>query len=207
MNPLAAPAPLPDAAEAVYAADVPGGRPSKITTTVTLPPMEGLGPEREMPITEAICLLLDRGSYPTNAAKACGISEATLANWLRYGAEWEDTPLDEVPEDRRPFVEFLSAATRAEAMGLVWHEQNVRVAAANSRDRDGRLSLEFLARRQPNVYSKRIEVKSDPTERRPADIDTVLASEAADAFATAALPPGLMPDDFLPPVDPALADA
>lgn len=186
---------------------MPGGRPSKIHDLVTLPAMEGIGPERQMPITEAICLLLEHGSYPTNAAKACGVSESTLSNWLRYGAEWDDTPIEDVPEDRRPFVEFLGNATRAEARGLVWHEANVRRSAAASRDRDGRLSLEFLARRQPNVYSKRIEVKSDPTERRPADIDTVLASEAAEAFAMAALPPGLMPDDFLPPVDPAPADA
>lgn len=176
-------------------------RPSKITETVTLPVMEGIGPERQMPITEAICLLLEQGSYPANAAGACGISPSTFSNWLRYGAEWEDLPIDEVPEDRRVFVEFLEAATRAEARGLVWHEQNVRRSAAQSRDRDGRLSLEFLARRQPNVYSKRVEVKIDPINRRPAGIDAELAARADETFLAAALPPDLTPDDFLPPIE------
>jgi hypothetical protein len=180
---------------------VPPGRPSKIHDRVTLPSMEGIGPERELPITEAICLLLEHGSYPTNAAKACGVSESTFSNWLRYGAEWDDTPIEEVPEDRRPFVEFLGAATRAEARGLVWHEQNVRRSAAASRDRDGRLSLEFLARRQPKVYSKRIEVKTDPTDRRPSGIDAELASRAQETFLTAVLPSDLSPDDFLPPIE------
>lgn len=177
------------------------GRPSKITEVVTIPPMEGYGPERQMPITEAICFYLEMGSYPTNAAKACGVSESTFANWLRYGAEWDDTPIDDVPEDRRVFVRFLGAATRAEARGLLWHEQNVRRSAAESRDRDGRLSLEFLARRQPNVYSKRVEVKVDPVNRRPAGIDADLAARADETFRAAALPPGITPDDFLPSID------
>jgi len=185
---------------------VPGGRPSKITTTVTIPAMEGIGPEQQLPVTDAICLLLEHGSYPTNAAKACGISEGTLRNWLQAGAEWDDAPIEEVPEERRPHVEFLRRATRAEAMGLVWHERNVRTAAASSRDRDGRLSLEFLARRQPDVYSKRIEVKQDPTDRRPAGIDADLAARAEETLLVASLPEGLTPDDFLPPVD-ADADA
>jgi hypothetical protein len=177
------------------------GRPSKITESVTIPPLDGYGPERELPITDAICFYLEQGSYPANAAGACGISPSTFSNWLRYGAEWEDTPIEDVPEDRRIFVEFLERATRAEARGLVWHEQNVRRSASTSRDRDGRLSLEFLARRQPNVYSKRIEVKTDPVERRPAGVDADLAARAEETFMIAALPEDLTPDDFLPKLD------
>lgn len=167
--------------------------------------MEGIGPERELPITEAICLLLREGSYPTNAAKACGITEVTFANWLRYGAEWDDTPIEDVPEDRRPFVQFLSDATRAEAEGLLWHERNVKRSAAESRDRDGRLSLEFLARRQPKVYSKRVEVKVDPVDRKPATADADLASRAQETFLVSALPDDLSPDDFLPLIEAAEA--
>ena len=185
---------------------MPGGRPSKIHDLVTLPVMEGIGPPRQMPITDAICLLLREGSYPTNAAKACGISEVTFSNWLRYGGEWDDTAIEDVPEDRRPFVEFLSDATRAEAEGLVWHERNVKRSSAESRDRDGRLSLEFLARRQPKVYSKRVEVKVDPVDRRPSGIDAELAGRAEETFLAAALPDDLSPDDFLPPIE-ADADA
>lgn len=179
---------------------MPGGRPSKIHDHVTLPVFEGAGPERELPITEAICGLIEKGVYPSNAAKACGISETTLANWLRYGAEWEDTAIQDVPEDRRPFVEFLGRAFRAEAIGLAWHEQNVKVAA-RGRDRDGRLSLEFLARRQPKIYSKRIEVKTDPVERRPSGIDAELAGRVEETFLAAALPDDLSPEDFLPPIE------
>lgn len=179
---------------------VPGGRPSKISNVVTLPLFEGIGPERQLPITDAICLLLEEGVYPSNAAKACGVSESTLSNWLRYGAEWDDTAIEDVPEDRRPFVEFLGRAIRAEAIGLAWHERNVRIAATG-RDRDGRLSLEFLARRQPKVYSKRIEVKTDPVDRRPSGIDAELAGRAEETFLAAALPKDLSPDDFLPPIE------
>ena len=178
---------------------MPGGRPSKIHDRVTLPVFEGLGPPRQLPITDAICLLLEEGVYPANAAGACGVSPSTLSNWLRYGGEWEDTDLADVPEDRRVFVEFLERAKRAEATGLAWHERNVALAA-RGRDRDGRLSLEFLARRQPKVYSKRVEVKVDPVDRRPSGIDAELAGRAEETFLAAALPDDLSPDDFLPPI-------
>lgn len=189
---------------------MPGGRPSKIHDRVTLPVFEGIGPERELPITDAICHLLEQGCYPTNAAGACGVSPSTFANWLRYGQEWEDVALEEVPEERRVYVEFLERAKEAESRGLVWHERNVHVAA-RGRDRDGRLSLEFLARRQPKVYSKRVEVKVDPVDRKPATADADLAARAEETFLTAVLPDDLAPDDFLPSIggdaQPAEAEA
>lgn len=178
---------------------MPGGRPSKILSEV-----DG------KPITEAIVELIAAGAYPTNAARACGISESTLSNWLAQGKEWEDADPADYPPERAEtigaYVEFLGEATRAEAKGLVWHEVNVRKVAGGG-DGDGRLSLEFLARRQPKVYSKRIEVKQDPTDRRPSGIDAELAGRVEETFLAAALPDDLSPDDFLPSLDDAEAGA
>lgn len=53
---------------------MPGGRPSKITTSVTLPPMEGIGPED-------FAVLLDQGIHPVTAAAALGANESTWRGW------------------------------------------------------------------------------------------------------------------------------
>lgn len=194
---------------------MPAGRPSKIHNTVTVPALEGIGPSRELPITEAIVLYISLGVYPTNAARACGITEPTLANWLAKGAEHapdpddpdvdEQTALDAVDPDLRIYVRFLSDVTRAEAEGLAWHERNVRIAAANSRDRDGRLSLEFLARRMPKTYSKRLEVKVERTDREPAAFDRDLTERAAETFAAIGVPEDVQGADVLPDLDEAPA--
>lgn len=167
-----------------------------------MPPQEGYGPERQLPITDAITFLISRGVYPTNAAKACGISEVTLANWLSQGAEWDEFEPDDYPPERAvdiaAYVAFLSRSTRAEALGLALHEQNVYYAAMSGREAGGRLSLEFLARRMPKVYSKRDKLDVSVGGREPAPVDEKAAIEAREVFERVAVPAGIDVADVLP---------
>lgn len=153
---------------------------------VTLPPVQGIGPARELPITEAILELIRMGIYPTNAAKTCGISESTYANWLARAQEWAEADPEEYPDDQADvvaaYVDFADAAEAAEAQGLAWHERNVYLSAMSGREQGGRLSLEFLARRMPKVYGRRDRLDVTHGGREPAPVDTPTLAEAQASF-------------------------
>lgn len=148
---------------------MPAGRPSKILQTVKAVDPDSKV-EREVPITDAICSLVALGVWPGNAAGSYGIGRTTLHNWRLRGADAisaaaehlaDDEEIDyaAIPERERPYAEFVNALTRAEHKGLTWHELNVRRAAASGKEQGGRLSLEFLARRQREHYSRNIAVE------------------------------------------------
>lgn len=153
-------------------------------------------------LVNGILAMIELGVYPTHAAQASGISESTYANWLARGQEWADADPAEYPEGEAEaitaYVAFLGRATRAEARGLAWHEINVRAAAANSRDRDGRLSLEFLARRRPATYSKRDRLDVTHGGREPAPVDPGTYEQVRESFEAVGLPEGITPDLLLP---------
>jgi hypothetical protein len=147
---------------------MPGGRPSKIHTTVTVTNAETNARE-EIPLTEAICRMVSLGVWPGNAAQAHGIRRQTLHNWRTRGeaaqavaleqSDGDDIDYELIPETERPFAEFLDALSCAEARGLAWHELNVRKAAQGNREAGGRLSLEFLARRQRDQYAREVKLE------------------------------------------------
>lgn len=146
---------------------MPGGRPSKIHLTVTVTNGE-TGAKEAIPITEAICRLVSLGVWPGNAAQSHGVSRQTLHSWRTRGeaalavaaehADGEEIDYEAIPEEDRPFAEFLDALSCAEARGLAWHELNVRKAAQGNREAGGRLSLEFLARRQRDQYAREVKL-------------------------------------------------
>jgi hypothetical protein len=145
-----------------------GGRPSKIhlCVKVTNPDTDA---KEEIPITEAICRMVALGVWPGNAAQANGIRRQTLHNWRQRGEaaqaialeqrDGDDIDYELIPEEDRPFAEFLDALSCAEARGLAWHELNVRKAASSGREAGGRLSLEFLARRQRDQYAREVKLE------------------------------------------------
>jgi hypothetical protein len=148
---------------------MPGGRPSKIHLSVKVTNGE-TGAKEEIPITEAICRMVSLGVWPGNAAQCYGVSRQTLHSWRTRGeaahaAAAEHTPdgeevdYESMPEEDRPFAEFLDALSCAEARGLAWHELNVRKAASGNREAGGRLSLEFLARRQRDQYAREVKLE------------------------------------------------
>lgn len=147
---------------------MPAGRPSKIHTVVTVTNPDTQAKE-EIPITEAICRMVSLGVWPGNAAQAHGIRRQTLHNWRTRGeqalavaqeASEDDEPdFDAIEDDERAYAEFLDALSCAEARGLAWHELNVRRAASSGREQGGRLSLEFLARRQRDQYAREVKLE------------------------------------------------
>lgn len=144
------------------------GRPSKIHLVVTVTNADTQAKE-EIPITEAICRMVGLGVWPGNAAQANGIRRQTLHNWRTRGeaaqalaleqAEDDEIDYDLIPEEDRPYAEFLDALICAEARGLAWHELNVRRAAQGNREAGGRLSLEFLSRRQRDQYAREVKLQ------------------------------------------------
>lgn len=179
------------------------GRPSRIHEVVTIrdPKTDS---EVEIPLTEALCRYLKAGCFIDNAAEALGISRTALFNWQRRGREAlaiaqehaaEGAEL-EIPEADQPYVDFVISITRARAKGFTWHEANLRRHAEN----DGRLSLEYLARRDPRRYGKRIEIDHDPEDREPAPLEFETAAEVERSFDAANVPEGIDPDSVLPKV-------
>lgn len=155
-----------------------------------------------MRLTQAILTLIGEGVYPTNAARACGITEQTYAYWLAQAQEWGDAdPADYPPGEEEKiaaYVAFSSAAARAEALGLAWHEQNVFRAAANGTEQGGRLSLEFLARRMPKVYGRKDRLDVSIGGREPAPVSRQSLDEAREAFEAVGGPPDAPDSTFLP---------
>jgi len=147
---------------------MPGGRPSKIHLSVKVTNGE-TGAKEEIPITEAICRMVSLGVWPGNAAQSYGVSRQTLHTWRTRGeaaqanaaehSDGEEIDFDLVPEDDLPYALFLDALSCAEARGLAWHELNVRKAAQGNREAGGRLSLEFLARRQRDQYAREVKLQ------------------------------------------------
>ena len=88
------------------------GRPSKFT------------PE----LGRAIVQLVRRGHYKSTAAKACGIAESTLYEWIAIG-DRETIETGEVNPDDHTKAELLDlASTRGVAVGSSWTKP--RIAAA-----------------------------------------------------------------------------
>lgn len=144
-------------------------RPSKIHLVVDYTDPASEEKREKRPITEAICAHVAFGVTPANAAGMHGVTRQTLHNWRARGeehalirdeadADTNSANLAEVDEEHAPYVAFFDALSRAEAEGLAWHEANVRRAAESGKEQGGRLSLEFLARRQRADYARNMKL-------------------------------------------------
>lgn len=180
----------------------------KVKITV-LDPDTGAETEHHVTFPQALCKLLEAGSHLENAAAAMGLGKRTIFQWIARGREHMPAGFDEMTEEEReralagvaegerPFVLFSHEAERARARGIVWHELNVTRGARE----DPRLSLEFLARRQPQNYSKRLEIDTEPADRDALPLDPVTVEEIEESFA-ADLPPEVEPRKLLPQLPP-----
>lgn len=137
------------------------------------------------------------------ACQAAGIHRSTLARWKARAAEVEAMDPDSLDEDQRRLRDFCDALTRAEAQSVGYAVAMIQKAMPN----DWRAAVALIERRFPSDFSKRIEVKTDPVDRKPATADADLASRAQETFLAAALPDDLSPEDFLPPIEPVEAEA
>lgn len=133
----------------------PVGRPSKLTPRTAL----------------AICGIIRTGLPIRDAAAATGTNERTIAAWRQRGREALDTALtvtgiieddgydgDEVlaavPDEDRPFVDFLWRFDAADAAGAA--DLAMRVNASD----DPRVLLQLLRYRRPEQFRERIEIDS-----------------------------------------------
>lgn len=76
------------------------------------------------------------------ACARAGIGTSTYYRWLARGGEWAELPLDEVPEEQRPYREFRDAVEKARADALLVRLANIRRAGQGTPaeyDSDGNL--------------------------------------------------------------------
>ena len=62
-------------------------------------------------------------------------------------------------------------------------------------------AMTFLERRYPGQFARRLEVKTDPTDREPARFDVELAAAATETWRGIGLPEGYEVDDVLPALE------
>jgi hypothetical protein len=130
------------------------------------------------------------------ACQAAGMHRATLARWKAAAAEAEGLEGDQLTGKQRKLRDFCNALARAEAESVRYAVAMVQAAMPS----DWRAAIALIERRFPQDFGRRVEVKVDPVERKPAPIDGDLAKAASESFAVSALPAGLSPEDFLPEV-------
>lgn len=174
-------------------------RPLSIDDQITLPSRDKDAEGEQITKGDAIVRAITLGAPREMAAQAAGVDPTTFYRWVAVGAEFIDLDDEAVaglePKQQR-LRQFCQDVKRADAQAVVFAVELV----ADAMPKDWKAAMTWLERRYPGEWGKRVEVKVDPPERQPAPMDGNLAEAAANAFATAALPPGLDPDDFLPDV-------
>jgi hypothetical protein len=169
------------------------GRPLAIDDRITDP----RDPEKQVTKGEAVIGAISIGVPRAIAAVAAGISEATFYRWVAQGAEYADMTDEQLTDDQRKLREFRERVEKADAGAVVFAVEQVRAAMPDT----WQAAMTWLERRYPNEWGRRLEVKTDPTNRRPAGIDADLAARADETFRVSALPADITPDDFLPKLD------
>src|SRR5687767_5204258 len=110
---------------------MPGGRPTKLNAEVQ----------------DAILDAVTVGNYRETAAAAAGISKVTLYNWIARGEEHANAEV--VPARERPYVEFLNALERAEAIG-----EMTLLAGASAGKYGWQAKMTVLERRWPTKWGR-----------------------------------------------------
>lgn len=169
------------------------GRPLAIDELITDP----RDPAKEVTKGEAVVGAISIGVPRAVAATASGMSEATFYRCVAQGAEYADMPDEQLTDNQRRLREFQEAVKRADAGAVVFAVEQVRKAMPDT----WQAAMTWLERRYPGEWGRRIEVKTDPEDRRPATADADLAARAQETFLVSALPDDLSPDDFLPTVE------
>lgn len=175
------------------------GRPLSIDEQVEYrDPLKGDdAPAEQIDRGEVIIRTVGLGVPDYIACQAAGIHRSTLARWKAAASEAADLEDDALTAKQRRLRDFCNALTRAEAESVGYAVAMVRAAMP----KDWRAAVALIERRFPRDFSKRIEVKTDPVDRRAAGVDAELASRAQETFLVSALPDDLEPEDFLPSIE------
>ncbi len=175
------------------------GRPLSIDEKVEYrDPLKGDDAEAETIDRGEVIIRTVRLGVPDHiACQAAGIHRSTLARWKAAASEAADLDDEALTAKQRRLRDFCDQLTRAEAESVGYAVAMVRAAMP----KDWRAAVALIERRFPRDFSKRIEVQTDPVDRRPSTVDADLATRAEETFLAAALPDDLEPDDFLPPIE------
>lgn len=175
-------------------------RPLSIDDLITLPSRDKEGEGEQITKGDAIVRAITLGAPREVAAQAAGVDPTTFYRWVAMGAEFIDLDDNAVaglePKQLR-LRQFCQDVKRADAQAVVFAVELV----AEAMPKDWKAAMTWLERRYPGQWGRRLEVKTDPVDRKPATADADLAARAQETFLAAALPEDLSPDDFLPTVE------
>lgn len=168
---------------------------------------------------DALCKSIGQGATYEVAAMAAGIHRTTVTRWKEYGeavlTTIADKPKTKLTDQDKLAASFCVMVEEAEAeaeVALIEVARNCALGAPAEYDDkgrqvraeippDGRLALEFLGRKHPGRWSKRLHVRDD-TPRTPAEADASMIARFDAAFAEAfpeALD-GVAAENLMPPV-------
>lgn len=175
------------------------GRPLSIDEQVEYrDPLKGEDAEPETIDRGEVIIRTVRLGVPDHiACQAAGIHRSTLARWKAAATEAQDLGDEQLTAKQRRLRDFCNRLTRAEAESVGFAVAMVRQAMP----KDWRAAVALIERRFPRDFTKRVEVKTDPVDRRPSGVDADLATRAEETFLAASLPDDLEPEDFLPPIE------
>ena len=102
-----------------------------------------------------ICDLLRAGNYIETAAAFAGVSKQTLYDWIRRGKRElqrvEASPGSKIRKKEAPFVEFLDAVERAQAMA---EAEDIEILRRAARD-DWKAAAWRLERKFPDKWGRK----------------------------------------------------
>lgn len=119
-------------------------------------------------IADLIVAAIRAGSFPEPAARAAGVSPATLYRWKRRGRS----------EEEGPYRDFLETLRRAEGAAEVHAIAVIRKQMPG----DWRAALAYLERRHPERWQRNTEGKGRKPRprRRSIDLKKLTDSELAE---------------------------
>jgi len=121
-------------------------RPTKLTQTIAYRDERGV--EQELEVGEAIVRYVRIGAPLKSAAKAAGVSEASVRRWLARGREWLDGEAAP-PAREAPYASFASEIARAQGAAVAFHFAVIRRAAGQGSWRASAWWLEHHQLRAP----------------------------------------------------------
>lgn len=120
-------------------------------------------------VRDRVVEALSRGASRRAAANHAGVSEATLAEWVRRG--------EQAGEKSTRLVAFARAVEVAEGMGELALVENIRLAGQGACPGDWKASAWLLERRYPERYGRRGAVSAG--ESVPAAVEEPRAPVSA----------------------------
>jgi hypothetical protein len=135
------------------------------------------GEEKVTTVRESIIAAVKVGVPLRAAAQQAGIGERTLRDWTAVGREAQG--VKDATERQVELAEFAADIEKAQGSAIAFNVGIVRRAAS----KQWQAAAWWLERRYPDDFGRRLHVKEEPGERKPAPLEPDSVAEYEEAFA------------------------